>query len=57
MPQPVWSAGKQRKLKIGFARAGRIMDELAAAKVIGPQQGSKPRAVLMESIAELDKIM
>jgi S-DNA-T family DNA segregation ATPase FtsK/SpoIIIE len=46
----------QRRLKIGFARAGRIIDELASAKVIGPPQGSKPRTVLMENISELEKI-
>ena len=46
----------QRRLKIGFARAGRIIDELASAKVIGPPQGSKPRSVLMESMSELEKV-
>jgi S-DNA-T family DNA segregation ATPase FtsK/SpoIIIE len=46
----------QRSLKIGFARAGRIIDQLASAKVIGPHQGSKPRAVLMESISDLEKV-
>lgn len=47
----------QRRLKIGFARAGRIVDELSAAGVIGPQQGSKPRSVLMESISEVDNLL
>jgi len=46
----------QRRLKIGFARAGRIIDELASAKVIGPPQGSKPRNVLMESMSELERV-
>lgn len=36
----------QRKLKIGYARAASIMDELEANKVIGPQIGSKPRKIL-----------
>ncbi|MCM1441251.1 MAG: DNA translocase FtsK [Roseburia sp.] len=41
----------QRKLSIGFGRAGRIMDQLEQAGVVGPNQGSKPRAVLMDYIA------
>jgi len=53
--QQASTSNLQRKLKIGFARAGRIIDELEAAKVIGPPQGSKPRNVLMDSLAELDR--
>ena len=37
----------QRKLKVGYARAGRIVDELEERGVIGPYEGSKPRKVLM----------
>ena len=37
----------QRKLKLGYARAARIMDELEELGVIGPSEGSKPRRILM----------
>lgn len=42
----------QRKLKIGYARAASLMDELEANKVIGPQDGSKPRRILSLSLDE-----
>lgn len=38
----------QRKFNIGYPRAGKIIDQLEAAGVIGPAQGAKPRAVLMD---------
>ena len=40
----------QRKLKIGYARAASLMDELEENKVIGPQDGSKPRKILLNSL-------
>ena len=39
----------QRTFKIGFNRAARIMDQLAEAGVVGPEEGTKPRKVLMTS--------
>jgi len=39
----------QRKLKIGYARAASLMDELESNRVIGPQEGAKPRRVLVAS--------
>jgi S-DNA-T family DNA segregation ATPase FtsK/SpoIIIE len=43
----------QRKLRIGYNRAARLTDALYAAKVIGPQDGSKPRDVLISSAQSL----
>lgn len=39
----------QRKLKIGYARAASLMDELESKGVIGPQEGAKPRRILIDS--------
>ena len=40
----------QRRYSIGYNRAGKIMDQLEAAGIVGPAQGSKPRQVLVDSI-------
>jgi DNA segregation ATPase FtsK/SpoIIIE, S-DNA-T family len=47
----------QRKLKVGYARAARIVDELEAAGVVGPFDGSKAREVLIETEAQLDQLI
>lgn len=47
----------QRRLKVGYARAGRIIDELEAAGIISPFDGSKSRNVYLDSISQLDAIL
>ena len=43
------TSGLQRRLKVGYARAGRIMDMLEQKGVVGPPDGSKPREVLLDT--------
>lgn len=52
------TSGLQRRLKVGYARAGRIMDMLEEKGVVGPPDGSKPREVLLdaEGLAELEAV-
>ena len=47
----------QRKMGMGYARAGRVMDQLEGAGIVGPQEGSKPRQVLVTTFDELDEIL
>ena len=46
----------QRKFRIGFNRAARIMDQLADAGVVGPEEGTKPRKIIM-TLAEFDELI
>ena len=43
----------QRRMKLGYNRAGRIMDQLEGLGIVGPAEGSKPREVLFYSMDEL----
>lgn len=47
----------QRKLKLGYNRAGRIVDQLEAYGIIGPHQGSKAREVLFTDIEQLNEFL
>ena len=47
----------QRRLKIGYSRAARIVDELEAAGIVGQSDGSKAREVLVETLEELEQIL
>lgn len=47
----------QRTFSVGFNRAGRLMDQLEEAGIVGPQNGSKPREVLVQSEMELAQIL
>ena len=46
----------QRRLKVGYARAGRIMDMLENKGIVGPPDGSRAREVLIDSVEDLEAI-
>jgi len=46
----------QRRLKVGYSRAARLVDDLEAAGIVGPYDGSKARDVLIESEVDLDSL-
>ena len=47
----------QRRLKVGYSRAARLVDELEMAGIVGPFDGSKAREVLVETDSELEVIL
>jgi S-DNA-T family DNA segregation ATPase FtsK/SpoIIIE len=47
----------QRRLKVGYSRAARLVDELEAAGIVGPFDGSKAREVLVENEQELEALL
>ena len=47
----------QRRMKIGYNRAGRIIDELEAAGIVGPFEGSKARQVIIKNELELEELL
>ena len=47
----------QRKFNIGYNRAGRLMDQLEGAGIVGPQEGSKPREVFIKDQISLEELL
>ena len=47
----------QRRYNLGYNRAGRIMDQLEAASIVGPASGSKPREVYFKTEHELEQFL
>jgi S-DNA-T family DNA segregation ATPase FtsK/SpoIIIE len=47
----------QRRMKLGYNRAGRLMDQLESAGIVGPNQGSKARDVIYKTEMELEEFL
>ncbi len=47
----------QTRLAMGFAKAARVMGQLEAAGIVGPQEGAKPREVLIHDNESLDELL
>ena len=46
----------QRRMKVGYSRAARLMDELENAHIVGPAEGAKPRQILIEDLAAAEEL-